>query len=101
MSKVTVIGAGMVGATCANVLAMRNVADEIVLIDIKEGLSEGKMLDMSQASASTDSKSNTINAATSATGRFQFSVENGYNVRYLTPTFSASSTNWRTATAPA
>ena len=35
MSKVTVIGAGMVGATCANVLAARNVADEVVLIDIK------------------------------------------------------------------
>ena len=56
MSKVTVIGAGMVGATCANVLAARNVADEVVLIDIKEGLSEGKMLDMYQAAATTDSK---------------------------------------------
>ena len=56
MSKVTVIGAGMVGATCANVLAARNVADEVVLIDIKEGLSEGKMLDMYQASATTDFK---------------------------------------------
>ena len=54
MSKVTVIGAGMVGATCANVLAARNVADEVVLIDIKEGLSEGKMLDMYQAAATTD-----------------------------------------------
>lgn len=60
MSKVTVIGAGMVGATCANVLATRNVADQIVLIDIKEGLSEGKMLDMFQASATTDSKSKLI-----------------------------------------
>ncbi|MBR4119595.1 MAG: NAD(P)-binding protein, partial [Bacteroidales bacterium] len=49
MSKVTVIGAGMVGATCANVLASREVASEVVLIDIKEGLSEGKMLDMYQA----------------------------------------------------
>ena len=56
MSKVTVIGAGMVGATCANVLAARNIADEVVLIDIKEGLSEGKMLDMYQASATTDFK---------------------------------------------
>ena len=56
MSKVTVIGAGMVGATCANVLAAREVADEVVLIDIKEGLSEGKMLDMYQASATTDFK---------------------------------------------
>ncbi|MFR9649101.1 MAG: malate dehydrogenase [Rikenellaceae bacterium] len=51
MSKVTVVGAGAVGATCANVMAARSVASEIVLIDIKEGLSEGKMLDMMQASA--------------------------------------------------
>ena len=48
MSKVTVIGAGNVGATCANVLAHMNVASEIVIIDIKEGLSEGKALDMMQ-----------------------------------------------------
>ncbi|MFI3279607.1 MAG: malate dehydrogenase, partial [Rikenellaceae bacterium] len=51
MSKVTVVGAGAVGATCANVMAAREVASEIVLIDIKEGLAEGKMLDMLQASA--------------------------------------------------
>ncbi len=51
MSKVTVVGAGAVGATCANVMAAREVASEIILIDIKEGLSEGKMLDMLQASA--------------------------------------------------
>ncbi|MFI3303304.1 MAG: malate dehydrogenase [Rikenellaceae bacterium] len=51
MSKVTVVGAGAVGATCANVMAAREVASEVVLIDIKEGLSEGKMLDMMQASA--------------------------------------------------
>ena len=63
MSKVTVIGAGMVGATCANVLAARNVADEVVLIDIKEGLSEGKMLDMYQAAATTDSKVKMSNPA--------------------------------------
>ena len=38
MSKVTVVGAGNVGATCANVLVTTGVADEVVLIDIKEGL---------------------------------------------------------------
>lgn len=48
MSKVTVVGAGNVGATCANVLVTRNVADEVVLIDIKEGLSEGKAMDIMQ-----------------------------------------------------
>jgi len=46
--KVTVVGAGNVGATCADVLAYREVANEIVLIDIKEGLAEGKALDIWQ-----------------------------------------------------
>ncbi len=46
--KVTVVGAGNVGATCADVLAYREVANEIVLIDIKEGLAEGKSLDIWQ-----------------------------------------------------
>ena len=50
MSKVTVVGAGAVGATCANVMAW----SEVVLIDIKEGLSEGKMLDMYQCSTLMD-----------------------------------------------
>lgn len=48
MSKVTVIGAGNVGATCANVLAFNEVADEIVMLDVKEGVSEGKAMDMMQ-----------------------------------------------------
>lgn len=48
MSKVTVVGAGNVGATGANVMAFKEVADEIVLLDIKEGISEGKSLDMMQ-----------------------------------------------------
>ena len=48
MSKVTVVGAGNVGATCANVLTFNEVADEIVLLDIKEGISEGKALDIMQ-----------------------------------------------------
>ncbi|MCM1319673.1 MAG: malate dehydrogenase [Muribaculaceae bacterium] len=48
MSKVTVVGAGNVGATAANVMAIREVADEVVMIDIKEGVSEGKAMDMMQ-----------------------------------------------------
>lgn len=48
MSKVTVVGAGNVGATCANVLVTQNIADEVVLIDIKEGLAEGKAMDIMQ-----------------------------------------------------
>ncbi len=46
--KVTVVGAGNVGATCADVLIHRQIADEIVLLDIKEGVAEGKSLDMLQ-----------------------------------------------------
>ena len=51
MKKVTVVGAGNVGATCADVLAQKNFLDEVVLIDIKEGFAEGKALDIWQASA--------------------------------------------------
>jgi malate dehydrogenase len=46
--KVTVVGAGNVGATCANVLAQREIANQIVLVDIKEGIAEGKALDIWQ-----------------------------------------------------
>jgi malate dehydrogenase len=46
--KITVVGAGNVGATCADVLAYREVANEIVLLDIKEGIAEGKALDIWQ-----------------------------------------------------
>ena len=61
MSKVTVVGAGNVGATCANVLVTNNVADEVVLIDIKEGLSEGKTMDIMQTA-------NMLNINTRMTG---------------------------------
>lgn len=46
--KITVVGAGNVGATCADVLAYREVANQIVLVDIKEGIAEGKSLDIWQ-----------------------------------------------------
>ena len=46
MKKVTVVGAGNVGATCADVLAYREVCNEVVLLDIKEGYAEGKALDI-------------------------------------------------------
>ncbi len=48
--KVTVVGAGNVGATCADVLASREIANEVVLVDIKEGVAEGKALDIWQKS---------------------------------------------------
>ena len=46
--KVTVVGAGNVGATCANCIAEKDIVNEVVLLDIKEGVSEGKSLDMWQ-----------------------------------------------------
>ena len=51
MSKITVVGAGNVGATCANVCAHKELASEVVLLDIKEGVAEGKSLDMWQTAA--------------------------------------------------
>jgi malate dehydrogenase len=44
--KITVVGAGNVGATCANVIAHRELANQVVLLDIKEGVAEGKALDI-------------------------------------------------------
>lgn len=46
--KVTVVGAGNVGATCADVLAYKEIANEVILVDIKEGMAEGKALDIWQ-----------------------------------------------------
>ena len=46
--KVTVVGAGNVGATCANVIAHNELANEVILLDIKEGIAEGKSLDIWQ-----------------------------------------------------
>ena len=48
--KASIVGAGNVGATVANVLALKGFLSEVVLIDIKEGLSEGKAMDMMQTS---------------------------------------------------
>jgi malate dehydrogenase len=48
MSKVTIVGAGNVGATCADAIAFRRIASEVVLLDIRENFAEGKALDMMQ-----------------------------------------------------
>ena len=50
--KVTIVGAGNVGATCANAIAYQEMASEVVLLDIKEGFAEGKALDMMQTATS-------------------------------------------------
>ena len=63
MSKVTVVGAGNVGATAVNVIALREVADEVVMLDIKEGVAEGKAMDMMQTANLLDMNT-TINGVT-------------------------------------
>ena len=49
--KVTVVGAGAVGASCAEYIAIKDFADEIVLVDIKEGFAEGKAMDLMQTAS--------------------------------------------------
>ena len=46
--KVTIVGAGNVGATCAEYIAIKSIASEVVLLDIKEGFAEGKAMDLMQ-----------------------------------------------------
>ncbi|MCB8994236.1 MAG: malate dehydrogenase [Bacteroidales bacterium] len=60
MDKITVIGAGNVGATCANVVAHKDLAKEVVLVDIKEGIAEGKALDIWQSSSINNFNSRVI-----------------------------------------
>ncbi len=49
--KVTVVGAGAVGASCAEYIAIKNFASEVVLVDIKEGFAEGKAMDLMQTAS--------------------------------------------------
>lgn len=49
--KVTVVGAGAVGASCAEYIAMKDFASEVVLLDIKEGFAEGKAMDLMQTAS--------------------------------------------------
>lgn len=51
--KVTIVGAGNVGATCADVISYRGIASEVVLLDIKEGFAEGKAMDIMQCTTTT------------------------------------------------
>jgi malate dehydrogenase len=49
--KITVVGAGAVGASCAEYIAIKNFASEVVLLDIKEGVAEGKAMDLMQTAS--------------------------------------------------
>ena len=60
--KVTVVGAGAVGASCAEYIAIKNFASEVVLLDIKEGYAEGKAMDL------TPSTLNPVTTPTPARG---------------------------------
>nr|WP_315217490.1 malate dehydrogenase [uncultured Flavobacterium sp.] len=51
--KVTIVGAGNVGATCADAISYRGIASEVVLLDIREGFAEGKAMDISQCATNT------------------------------------------------
>ncbi len=61
--KVTVVGAGAVGASCAEYIAIKNFASEVVLVDIKEGFAEGKAMDLMQT-ASLNGFDTTITGST-------------------------------------
>ena len=65
MVKITIIGAGNVGATCADIVARKGIAEEVVLIDIKAGLATGKALDLAQK-APIEGYSTRINGYTDA-----------------------------------
>lgn len=60
MAKVTVVGAGNVGATCANVLAFNKIADTVVMLDVKEGVAEGKAIDMLQTAQTLSFETNIL-----------------------------------------
>ena len=49
--KITVVGAGAVGASCAEYIAMKNFASDVILLDIKEGYAEGKAMDLMQTAS--------------------------------------------------
>ncbi|UCD60828.1 MAG: malate dehydrogenase [Flavobacteriaceae bacterium] len=69
--KVTVVGAGAVGASCAEYIAIKNFASEVVLLDIKEGYAEGKAMDLMQT-ASLNGFDTTI---TGTTGDYSLTAE--------------------------
>jgi malate dehydrogenase len=74
--KVTVVGAGAVGASCAEYIAIKDFASEVVLIDIKEGFAEGKAMDLMQTASlnSFDTKITGVTNDYTATANSQIAV---------------------------
>ena len=62
--KVTVVGEGAVGASSAEYIAIKNFASEVVLVDIKENLAEGKAMDLMQTKASLNGFDTKITGST-------------------------------------
>ena len=58
--KVTIVGAGNVGASCAEYILLKEIVEEIVLLDIKEGFAEGKALDLTQTTSNLGFKSKVL-----------------------------------------
>jgi malate dehydrogenase len=58
--KVTIVGAGNVGASCAEYILLKEIVEEIVLLDIKEGFAEGKALDLTQTTSTLGFKSKVL-----------------------------------------
>ena len=76
--KVTIVGAGNVGASCAEYIAQKRIASKVVLLDIKEGVAEGKALDLSQTAT-------TLGFNTSITGvTNDYSATSGSDVVVIT-----------------
>ena len=76
--KVTIVGAGNVGASCAEYIAQKRIASEVVLLDIKEGIAEGKALDLTQT-ATTLGFNTTIMGVTN-----DYSLTSGSDVVVIT-----------------
>ncbi len=74
--KVTVVGAGAVGASCAEYIAMKDFASEVVIVDIKEGFAEGKAMDLMQTASLNgfDTKITGVTGDYSATAGSQVAV---------------------------
>ena len=58
--KVTIVGAGNVGASCAEYILIKQIAKEVILVDIKDGFAEGKALDLTQTPSTLGFKSKVL-----------------------------------------
>ena len=76
--KVTVVGAGAVGASCAEYIAIKNFASEVVLVDIKQGYAEGKAMDLMQTSSLLGFDTNIVGSTN------DYSVTAGSDVAVIT-----------------